>query len=114
MDDRGDLSAAGAHFYEHTAQRVPDASFDCKQEPTRRGNRVQIRLLNGKTEAVRVWDGVKRAERFTKLGRSFHSESQDRFVVAFPVHQTLICTNGSVWEVSIVLKSTATALGEIR
>ena len=47
------------------------------------------------------------------MGHNFYKESQDRYVVTFPVKQSLMRMNGSVWEEETVLKSTATEIGEI-
>ena len=113
VKDDGRLSAEGHYYYDTIGEEAPHAGFDWKHTPTRRGSKVQIKLLNGTTSAVRIWDGVKRDWRFTALGRQYYKESQDRYVVTFPVKQTLIRMNGSVWEEHTVLKSTATEIGEI-
>ncbi len=114
MKDDGGLTAEGRYFFPKTGQEAPDAGFGWKQEPSRRGPKVQIKLLNGNTSAVRVWDGVKRDWRFTKLGCNFYTESTDRYVITFPMMQTVIRYNASVWEESTVLKSTALEeVGEI-
>ena len=60
VKDDGSLTAEGHDFYNKTQQQAPSSGFDWKQEPTRRGPKVQIKLLNGKTSAVRIWDGIKR------------------------------------------------------
>ena len=105
------MSAEGHYYCDTIGQEAPRAGFDWKQEPTRKGPKVQIKLLNGTTSAIRIWDGVKRDWRFTALGRHYYKESQDRYVVTFPVKQTLIRMNGSVWEEQTVLKSSATEIG---
>ncbi len=74
---------------------------------------MQIKLLNGKTNAVRIWDGIKREWRFTALGRHYYKESTDRYVITFPVRLAMIRHNGSVWTDWSVLKSTATDIGEV-
>ena len=85
VKDDGRLSGAGHYYYDTIGEDAPHAGFDWKQEPTRRGPKVQIKLLNGRTSAVRIWDGVKRDWRFTALGRQYYKESQDRYVVTFPM-----------------------------
>ncbi len=60
VDDNGRLTAEGHYFYNKIGQEAPASGFDWKQEPTRRPPKVQIKLLNGKTSAVRIWDGVNR------------------------------------------------------
>ena len=113
VDDNGRLTAEGQYYYNKVGQEAPAAGFDWKQEPSRKGSKVQIKLLNGKTSAVRIWDGVNRQWRFTALGKKYYKESTDRYVITFPVLQTLIRYNGSKWEDETVLKSTATSIGEI-
>ena len=113
VDDNGRLTAEGHYYYNKVGQEAPAAGFDWKQEPTRKGPKVQIKLLNGKTNAVRIWDGVNRQWRFTALGKKYYKESTDRYVITSPVLQTLIRYNGSKWEDETVLKSTATSIGEI-
>ena len=114
IETNGHLTPAGAHFYERTAREPPTAGIDPTAAPTRQGARLLIKLLNGKTSAVRTWDGVQRRWRFTRLGLKYYAESQDSYVVTFPVHAVLIRTNASQFEDNTVLKSTATSLGEIR
>ncbi len=73
-----------------------------------------IKLLNGKTFAVRIWDGVQRRWRFIRLGLKNYAESQDSNVVTFPVQAVAIRIDVSRFEEDTVLKSTATRLGEIK
>ncbi len=112
-NDDGRLTAEGHYFYEQVGQEPLASGFDRKQEPTRKGPKVQIKLLNGKTNAVRIWDGVKRDWRFTALGKKYYKESTDRYVITFPVTQTLIRINGTEWMDYTVIESTATDIGEI-
>ena len=114
VNDDGRLTAEGQYFYEQVGQEPLASGFDWKQEPTRKGPKVQIKLLNGKTNAVRIWDGVKRDWRFTALGKKFYKESMDRYVITFPVIQTLIRINGTESMDFTVIRSTAVEeIGEI-
>ena len=114
MDDRGALTAAGTYYYEATAQSAPDRRIDFTQEPIRKGARLRIKLRDGTEGTIRTWDGVQRRWRFTKLGHEFYRDSTDNYVVTFPIITTLVRTSGSVYEDTSVVKSTATALGEIK
>ncbi len=87
VKDDGRLSAEGHYYYDGIGEEAPHAGFDWKETPKRRGSKVQIKLLNGTTSAVRVWDGVKRDWRCTALGRQYYKKSQDRYVVTSPVTQ---------------------------
>ena len=113
MDTKGALTPAGEYFYSQTAQRAPNRSFDYNQEPTRRSNREQVLLLDGQNATVRTWDTVKRRWRFTKTGQEFYKDSVDRYVVTFPMKQVRMKDGHVAFERDGVLKSTATALGEI-
>ena len=75
---------------------------------------MQIKLLDGSMATVRSWDGVKRRWRFTKIGQHFYRDSQDSYVVTFPVNMSLVSLNDSVYSDASVLKSTTTSLGEIK
>ncbi len=108
VDDNGRLTAEGHYYYEKVGQEAPAAGFDWKQEPARKGPKVQIKLLNVTTNAVRIWDGVNRQWRITALGKKYYKESTDRYVITFPVEQSLLRHNGSIWLDRSVLKSTAT------
>ncbi len=70
-NDDGMLTAEGHYFFEQVGQEPLASGFDWKQEPTRKGPKVHIKFLNGKTNAVRIWDGIKRDWRFTALGKKF-------------------------------------------
>ena len=114
IDPSGHLTPAGAHYYETTARDPPSAGIDPTAAPTIQGSRRVVKLLNGKTAAVSIWDGVQRKWRFTRLGLKYYAESQDMYVVTFPVQSVLIRTNGTQFESDTDLKSTATSLGEIK
>ena len=53
VNDDGRLRAEGHYYYETVGQEAPHAGFEWKQEQTRKGPKFQIKLLNGKTSAVR-------------------------------------------------------------
>ena len=113
IKDDGERTADGHYFYEKTGQTVPKAGFDWKQTPTRRGPKAQTKLLNGAAASVQIWDAINRKWRFTKLGHKYYGESQDKYVVTFPVRSTLLRINGSIYSDESVVKSTAVSLGEI-
>ena len=97
IDDHGSLTPSGTYYYQTTGHAAPNKGFDYSQEPIRRGARVQIRLLDGSLATVRSWDGVKRRWRFTKIGQQFYRDSQDSYVVTFPVNMSLVRLNGSIY-----------------
>lgn len=113
MDAKGALTPAGKYYYSKTEQGAPNRNFDYKQEPQRRGVRVQASLIDGQKVTVRTWDGVRRQWRFTKAGQEYYKDSKDRYVVSFPVKEVHIVDGAVVWEKDTVLQSTATPLGEI-
>ena len=113
ITEGGKLTADGRYYYEKTGQQAPDAGFDRTQAPTRRGAREQIKLLNGSTASLRIWDNIERQWRFTKLGHKYYGESLDRYVVTFPVRISLLRINNTTYTDVSVLKSTAVSLGEI-
>ncbi len=98
-----------------TAGRVaPDGGFDCSQEPTRRGARIHVRLLNEPQATVRSWDGVKRQWRFTKLGQKFYQERHDSYVVIFPAKASRVRVTGAVHSSDAVAKSADTKVGVVK
>ena len=103
MDIAGNLTDAGTYYYEKAAREAPTHGFDARQEPTRRGARVHIKMLDGTTAAVKTWDNINGQWKFTKLGKHFYKDSTDTYLVTFPVHSTLLRNNGSEWKVDTVL-----------
>ncbi len=71
IDEHVTLAAAGAYYYDTAGRVAPDQLFDYSLEPTRRGVRLQIMLLDGSQPTVRSWDGASRRWRFTKIGQRF-------------------------------------------
>ena len=114
IDDHGALTTDGTYYCQTAGLAAPDKGFDYNQEPIRRGARVQIKLLDGSMATVRSWDGVKRRWRFSNIGHHFYRDSQDSYVVTFPVNMSLVRLSGSIHSDASVLKSTATSLGEIK
>ena len=113
MDGNGSLTEAGEYYYATTEQRAPTARLDYGQQPERRGSRATVKLLDGRKATVRSWDPVRSKWRYTKLGKDFYKDSQDSYVVTFPVKEIHIEDGEVVWEKDTVLKSTAVDLGEI-
>ncbi len=60
MDVAGNLTAVGTYFYTQSAREAPTHGFDQREEPTRKGSRVQIKLLDGATAAVKTWGNINR------------------------------------------------------
>ena len=58
MDIAGNLTDARTYYYEKAAREAPTHGFDARQEPTRRGARVHIKMLDGTTAAVKTWDNI--------------------------------------------------------
>ena len=77
MDLAGNLTDAGTYYYEKAAREAPTHGFDKKQEPTWRGARVHIEMLDGATAAVKTWDNINGQWKFTKLGKHFYKDSTD-------------------------------------
>ena len=101
MDLAGNLTDAGTYYYEKAAREAPTHGFDKKQEPTRRGARVHIKMLDGTTAAAKTWDNINGQWKFTKLGKRFYKDSTDTYLVTFPIHSTLLRNNGTKWKVDI-------------
>ncbi len=53
VDIAGKLTPAGTYFYETAAREAPTHGFDAKQEPTRKGSRLHIKMLDGATATAR-------------------------------------------------------------
>ena len=83
MDIAGDLTPAGTYYYEKAAREAPTHGFDKKQEPTRKGARVHIKMLDGTTAAVKTWDNTGGQWKFTKLGKRLYKDSTDTDLVTF-------------------------------
>ena len=72
MDETGELTPAGEYYYEKTALAPPNpgpGAFNPHQEPTKRGQRYHIQMLDGKKAVVRTFDPVKKEGRFTRTGK---------------------------------------------
>jgi hypothetical protein len=106
--------AGNPYFYEKAAWEAPTPGFDEKQEPTRGGARVHIKMLDGTTAAMKTWGNINGQWGLTELGKHFYKDSTHTYLVTFPVLGRLLRNNGTEWKVDTVLKSTATSLGEIK
>jgi len=113
VNRNGQLTAAGAYYYDQVGQEPPASGFDYNQQATRSGQRMVIRLLDGTTRAVQVWDTRTNAFRPTVLGKKFLARALDKYTVSFPVLVNVTRTNGSIYQRQDWLPSTALPLGEI-
>ena len=113
VNKNGQLTAAGAYYYDQVGQEPPASGFDYNQQATRSGQRMVIRLLDGTTRAVQVWDTRTNAFRPTVLGKKFLARALDKYTVSFPVLVNVTRTNGSIYQRQDWLPSTALPLGEI-
>ena len=113
VDQAGNLTPAGTHYYQATGQPVP-TKFDFNQTPERAGRSLTIKLLDGSRKAVSRFDALGKEFVPTALGKRFYAQRKDRYTVLFPVSVDLTRKNGSIFtRADDWMPSTAVELGEI-
>ena len=73
VNRNGQVTAAGAYYFDRTGQEAP-SGFDYNQLPVRSGQRHVIRLLDGTTKAVQIWNAATNEPQ--RLGRSTMPEQR--------------------------------------
>ncbi len=69
---QGNLTPAGAYFFQRRAQAPPDRGFDPEQRASLVANKEVIKLKDGSNAVLRSWNGRKWV--FTKLGTEYYSK----------------------------------------
>ena len=114
VNRNGQVTAAGVYYFDQSGREAPQHGFDYNQQPVRSGQRHVIKLLDGTTKAVHIWDPRANALRTTALGKKFYAKAVDRYTVSFPVLVNVTRKNGSIYQRQDWLPSTALpALGEL-
>ena len=103
----GVVMPAGDYYYDQVGQEAPAGGFDFNQQATGSGQRHVIRLLDGSTRAVQIWNPNTGTFKTTVLGKKFFARAKDKYTVSFPVVVNLVRTNGSLYQRQDWLPSTA-------
>ena len=79
----GAVAPAGAHFFDATGREAP-SGFDYQQLSVRNGQRHVIRLLDGTTKAVQIYNPATNTFKTTALGKKYYAKAKDRYTVSLP------------------------------